>query len=281
MSGRNASVWALLRPKDRQPMAGYSCKHKVAMTDHGRQTYPPLNTLKPVADDVWIVDGPPIEFGPWPFRVPFATRMTVIRIGRNLFIHSPTPLTDGLKAEIAAIGAPAWLIGPNRLHYWWIPEWCAAYPDAMVYLAPRIADQAKGRLDGILQNGRSLDDRSGHPWDDVIDTLPVHGSYMSEIVFFHRSSRTLVLTDMVENFEPQKLGPLARVLTWLGGAQHPEGSMPRDMRLSYRVKFAELRAALEIMIGWNPVRIILAHGKWYERDGANELRRAFRWLMRA
>jgi hypothetical protein len=35
------------------------------------------------------------------------------------------------------------------------------------------------------------------------------------------------------------------------------------------------------MIGWNPVRIILAHGKWYERDGANELRRAFRWLMRA
>ncbi len=280
MSGRNALVWALLRPKDRQPMAGYSCKHKVAMTDHW-QTYPPLNTLKPVADDVWIVDGPLIEFGPWPFRMPFATRMTVIRIGRNLFIHSPTPLTDGLKAEIAAIGAPAWLIGPNRLHYWWIPEWCAAYPDAMVYLAPRIADQAKGRLDGILRNGRSLDDRSGHPWDDVIDTLPVHGSYMSEIVFFHRSSRTLVLTDMIENFEPQKLGPLARVLTWLGGAQHPEGSMPRDMRLSYRAKIAELRAALDIMIGWNPVRIILAHGKWYERDGANELRRAFRWLMRA
>ena len=75
----------------------------------------------------------------------------------------------------------------------------------MVYLAPRIADQAKGRLDGILQHGLSLDDRSGHPWDDVIDTLPVHGSYMSEIVFFHRSSRTLVLTDMIENFEPQAL----------------------------------------------------------------------------
>lgn len=35
------------------------------------------------------------------------------------------------------------------------------------------------------------------------------------------------------------------------------------------------------MIGWNPARIILAHGKWYERDGANELRRAFRWLMRS
>ena len=32
------------------------------------------------------------------------------------------------------------------------------------------------------------------------------------------------------------------------------------------------------MIGWDPERIILAHGKWYERGGADELRRAFRWL---
>jgi hypothetical protein len=30
-------------------------------------TYPPLNTLKPVASEVWIVDGPEIRFGfPWP-----------------------------------------------------------------------------------------------------------------------------------------------------------------------------------------------------------------------
>ncbi len=32
------------------------------MTQPDRQTYPPLNTLKPVIDDVWIVDGPLIEF---------------------------------------------------------------------------------------------------------------------------------------------------------------------------------------------------------------------------
>ena len=248
------------------------------MTKSDRQTYPPLNTLKQVADELWVVDGPVIRFGPPPFRMAFPTRMTVIRIGRALFIHSPTPLTAGLKAGIAAIGEPAWIIGPNRLHYWWIPEWCEAYPGAVAYLAPRITDQAGGRLARILHNCRALDDQSGYPWDGVIDTLPVHGSYMSEIVFFHRSSRTLVLTDMIENFELQKLGLVARVLTWLGGAQHPDGRMPRDMRLTYRARAAELRAAVDTMIGWDPERIILAHGKWYERGGADELRRAFRWL---
>jgi hypothetical protein len=30
-----------------------------------------------------------------------------------------------------------------------------------------------------------------------------------------------------------------------------------------------------MMIGWAPGRVILAHGRWYERHGTEELRRAF------
>src|SRR3546814_1010518 len=63
--------------------------------------YPPLNTHKPIATDAWIVDGPIIRFGlPWP-KMPFPTRMTLLRLGGgDLFVHSPTPLTDGLRDEI-------------------------------------------------------------------------------------------------------------------------------------------------------------------------------------
>jgi hypothetical protein len=42
-----------------------------------------------------------------------------------------------------------------------------------------------------------------------------------------------------------------------------------------------MRAAVETMIGWNPERVILAHGRWYAQKGAQELRRAFRWLLEA
>ena len=85
--------------------------------------YPPLNTLKPVTDDVWVVDGPLIRFGPSLIKLPFPTRMTVIRLaGGDLLIHSPTPLTSALSGHIAALGRPRWIVGPNRLHYWWIPR---------------------------------------------------------------------------------------------------------------------------------------------------------------
>jgi hypothetical protein len=47
--------------------------------------------------------------------------------------------------------------------------------------------------------------------------------------------------------------------------------------VSFRRQRTELQAAVKQMIDWNPDRVILAHGKWYDSDGAKELRRAFRW----
>jgi Domain of unknown function (DUF4336) len=243
-----------------------------------RQAYPPLDTLKPVADNVWIVDGPVIRFGmPWP-KMPFPTRMTVIRLtGGHLFVHSPTSLTPALRAEIAQHGQPRWIVAPNRIHYWWVPDWRAVFPEAEVYLAPRIREQAGTRIDF---DGLSLDRDHGYPWDEEIATLPVTSAYMTEVVFFHRASRTLVLTDLIENFEPRKLGIAMRWLTRLAGVRDPDGSMPRDMRLTFgKQQRPQLGAAVEAMIGWNPQRVILAHGRWYETNGAHELRRAFRWLL--
>lgn len=244
--------------------------------EHG--TYPPLNTLKPVCENVWIVDGPLIRFGmPWP-KLSFPTRMTVIRLASgDIFIHSPTTLTPALKSGIERLGRPRYIIGPNRIHYWWVPEWKDAFPNAEAYLAPRILEQARGH---ISCESVPLDRESGYPWDVEIATLPIEGSYMTEVEFFHKPSRTLVLTDFVENFEPHKLGSMwMRLVTRLAGVQDPDGQMPRDMRLTYMKRKPALKAAVEKMIAWNPVRIILAHGRWYEENGVNELKRAFRWVL--
>ncbi|WP_375763466.1 DUF4336 domain-containing protein [Bradyrhizobium sp. Pha-3] len=241
------------------------------------ETYPPLNTPKPVADDVWMIDGPIIRFGPRWFKMPFPTRATIVRLpGGRLFIHSPTPLLAELKAAIVELGVPRWIIAPNRLHYWWIPEWHAAYPDARIFLAPGIKQQAGSRL---TFEGEPLERSSGYPWDEWIATLPVAGSYMTEVVFFHLPSRTLLLTDLIENFEARRVrSPLMRFLTWLGGVRDPDGSTPRDMRLTFSRNRAALKAIVARMMEWNPERIILAHGRWYDRNGRAELERAFRWL---
>ncbi len=243
-----------------------------------KSTYPPLNTLKAVAEDVWIIDGPSIRFGWGCIKFPFSTRATILRLaGDALLVHSPTPLVPTLAAAIGKIGTPRWIVGPNRLHYWWIGEWHAAYPDAAIYLAPKVQRQAGARLDFAWQ---PLERDRGYPWDDRIATLPVSGGFMTEVELFHRPSRTLVLTDLIENFETGKLETHAmRFWTRLGGVRDPDGGMPRDMRWSFAKHRRELKAAILRMIDWNPERIILAHGRWYDANGRAELRRAFRWIL--
>lgn len=135
-----------------------------------RIVYPPLDTLKSVAENVWIVDGPMIRFGmPWP-KIPYSTRMTIIRIkDSDLFIHSPTPLNDSLRAEVAQLGKVRHIVGPNRIHYWWIPEWHTAFPDANVWLAPRIREHAGDRIDF---DALDLTREAGYPWTRISKRCP-------------------------------------------------------------------------------------------------------------
>jgi len=264
-------TWAPSRRAGTAPRGVHCC----GMGSHAHALYSPINALKPVADSIWIVDGPLIRFGmPWP-KLPFPTRMTIARLGDDLFVHSPTELTAPLREELDTIGRPRWIVSPNRIHYWWIPDWHAAFPHAEFYLAPRVQEQAQ---DHISFDTLTLDRTEGYPWDWALATLPITGRYMTEVEFFHRVTRTLILTDLIENFESQKIdNPLMRWLTRLGGVRSPNGSMPRDMRPTFDKR--ELRQAVETMIGWEPERIILAHGRWYEANGTDELRRAFRWLL--
>lgn len=179
--------------------------------------------------------------------------MTIVRTpGRKLFIHSPTRLTASLEAAVAQVGTPRWLIGLNRLHSRWLQDWAAAYPDALVYAAPGGED----KMSNPRGNHRlPLNGSTDYEWEPDLATLPVAGRHFTEIVFFHRNSRTLILTDLIENFEVERLDScVARVLTLVGGVRHPDGQMPRDMRRLFALppNRNDLRLAVEKMIGWAP-----------------------------
>ncbi|WP_017299532.1 DUF4336 domain-containing protein [Nodosilinea nodulosa] len=243
--------------------------------------YEPINTLKPVGDNIWIVDGPIVQMQMYGTHIPFPTRMTVIRLANgDLFVHSPIELTDGLKAEIDGLGRVQHLVSPNKLHYAAIAPWGAVYPAAIKWASPGVRQRAAAV--GIpVSFDRDLGEQPDVAWADEIDQLIVHGSrFFEEVVFFHRATRTLILTDLIENFERDKLnGPWAWIMA-LSGAADPDGKAPIDMRLTFWGRKQQARVGVEQMLAWQPDKVILAHGRWYDRDGTGELKRAFRWLLR-
>jgi Domain of unknown function (DUF4336) len=240
-------------------------------------TYEPINTLKPVVEGLWIVDGPIIEFGYLGTHIPFPTRMTIARLDDgSLWIHSPTELTASLKAQVDAMGPVRYLIAPNRIHYWWVGQWKSGYPEAIAFAAPRVRERAKPHA---IVFDRDLSESSAPEWAGQIDQILVRGGYLSEFVFFHRRSRTLILTDLIQNFETEKIhSALWGFLMRATGCADPDGKVPIDLRLTFLGYRSAMRSAVKEMISWQPERVILAHGRWYEKDGVRELKRAFRWL---
>jgi hypothetical protein len=232
----------------------------------------PLFTLKPVTAHVWVADGGWIRF----HGVPFPTRMTVMRLADGgIWVHSPIADRNGPSEAVVGLGPVRHLIAPNWIHHAWVPDWQSCFPAATTWASPGVMDRARRRGVGLSIDS-VLTDIAPPVWNDQFDQRLADSGCHREVVFFHRASRTMILTDLIENFEPDKMPWWARPLLRLGRVCHPDGRMPRDMAASFRRKASHLKDLVETMIAWEPERVILAHGRWYDRDGAAELRRAFR-----
>ena len=242
--------------------------------------YEPINTFKPVDDNIWIVDGPIVQMAMYGTKIPATTRMTIVRLGNGgLWCHSPTALTPALQTEIDRLGPVEHLVSPNKIHYTHIQRWAEAYPHAIAWASPGVRERAASQHIPVTFQA-DLGDTPPPDWATEIDQAIVRGSrFLDEVVFFHRQSQTLILTDLIENFEPAKVAKGFRWIIRLMGIADPNGGTPLDLRLTFWGRKAQARQGYEQMLAWAPEKIILAHGRWYPENGVAELKRAFQWLQ--
>ncbi len=242
--------------------------------------YEPLNIPKPFDQDIWIVDGPIVRMAMYGTHIPFPTRMTIIRLKNNdLWCHSPIELVPELKAKIDALGSVRHLISPNKIHYAHIGSWAKAYPEAIAWGYPGVVERAAQQKVEVTFDA-FLDDEAPVYWSEDIAQLVFRGSrFMDEVVFFHRKSSTVILADLIENFELNKVSKKFHLLIKLAGCAAPNGKAPLDLRTTFWGRKNQARGCLQKMLKWEAKKIILSHGKCYEENGNAELIRAFAWLV--
>ena len=239
-------------------------------------TYPPLDVLKSVAEGVWIVDSGPLRV----MGMPLPVRMTVIRLANgDLWLHSPTRYSDGLRREMEQCGRIRHLVAPNVAHWSFLQDWQRACPDAATWAAPGLRERAQVKKAG-LRLDHDLGDMPPADWaDEIAQAVVPGGAGFREVDFFHKPTRTLVLTDLVVNLEAEKLSGLMRPAARLVGVLAPDGKAPVYLRLLLRLRRREAATAASRLLDWAPERVVFGHGRWFERDGAAALRRSLRWLL--
>ncbi len=230
--------------------------------------------LEMVDDNIWIAEGSRVNF----YGFAYPTRSVIIRLqDQNLWLWSPIKLTPALKQEIEALGQPAHLVSPNKIHHLFLKEWSEAFPLAKLW-----GPQSTIKKCPDLEFTAALTDESPPDWREEIEQVWFKGSpVMDEIVFFHHPSRTAILADLSENFSAEfmkrKWAGWQRIIAHIWGIVEGKGYAPLEWRLSFFNRRAVKRAR-DRLLSFNPEKVIMAHGVWQKENGRAFLEKAFSWM---
>jgi hypothetical protein len=225
-----------------------------------------MAALERLDEALWVAAAPQTFLG---FHL--GTRMTIVRRpDGGLIVHSPLALSDALRGETDALGPVRCVIAPNVYHHLYAGQWTAAYPDARL-VAPKGLE--KKRED--LRIAAFLEDEPDECWADTLSQVRVQGTLLKETVFFHAPSRTLISSDLLENFDSSPHWP-TRMYLKVGGI-HGKPGVSRVLRVMYR-DHEKVRAALERVLAWDFDRIVLGHGNVIADHGPQVLRESYAWL---
>jgi hypothetical protein len=232
--------------------------------------------LQQVHQSLWIAEGEIVRF----YGAPYPTRSVIARLANgDLWVWSPVKLSAALSAEVDRLGPVRHLVSPNKLHHLYLPEWKAAYPQSLLW-----GPQSTIRKCRDLPFQQALEDSPPPEWGGDIDQAWFRGSFaMDEIVFCHRPSATAIVADLIQTFSDHFLRQhwgWWRFLARLDGLTEDQALPPFEWRLSF-INRAPARRARDKMLGWNPARVIVAHGELPQtHDGRAFLAKSFRWLGR-
>lgn len=182
-----------------------------------------------------------------------SSRMTVVRLqdGR-LWLHSPVPITTELKAQLIALGEVAYVVAPSKMHHLFVVDCMAAFPQAALFGAPGL--QTK-RPD--LQGMRELQTVAEPAWQADLEQLFFAGMpLVNETVWFHKPSRTLIITDLLQCYQGELSFGLKLYARLTGTLGHM--AVPKTVRWLVKDRAAALVSSQKIL-DWPFERVVVAH----------------------
>jgi hypothetical protein len=226
--------------------------------------------LEEFGPGLYVADGPTVSF----YGFPYPTRMAAAKLSNNVvWVWSPVALTEELVNAVDAIGPVRYIVSPNKIHHLFLGEWVERWPDARLYAPPGLAQK---RPD--LHFDAELADEPDPAWAADIDQAIFRGSFaMEEVAFFHRSSRTAIIGDLVQRFQESSISGWKGMLMRLDGLVGEHGSTPREWRASF-FRRAAARKARDKLLGWKAKRLLIAHGECSQSKATAILTEALGWL---
>lgn len=223
--------------------------------------------LEQLEKDLWTVSIPHKFMG-----LHFGTRMTIVcQKNKNLILHSPIHLTDELKGELEQLGSVQHIIAPNLFHHLYVGEYVQEYSNARIHGAVGLANK---RSD--LSFHTELGSQSQDEWEGDLDQVMIEGMpKLNETAFFHRSSRTLICCDLVQNI--QNVQNLWTKLYLKINRINNRVGVSKIIKLTFQDR-TMARKSLDQILTWDFGKIVMSHGEIIQSNGNKILKEIYEWL---
>lgn len=229
-----------------------------------------MSVLKEIVDGrIWVAEDDLFM----PGGVHFPVRMTIIKLkSGGLWLHSPITITDAMADEINALGNVEHIVAPNCFHHLYAGPAKERYKDATLH-APRGLTKKRKDLsfDNVLTNEEC-------PWPEDFEQHKMGGTpALQEVVFFHRETKTLIVTDLVFNIHETKNFLSKMVFRFVANAWQ-RVAQSNLVRFATKDKVAAGTSA-QRLFEWDFSRLMMAHGLIVEENAQEELRSGLRWML--
>jgi Domain of unknown function (DUF4336) len=231
--------------------------------------------LRQIDLDLWVVEQPFKYFG-----LEVGNRMTIVRLNTGeLIAISPIKIDDKTIEQITLLGQIKYIIAPNLYHHLFIKDFRSIYPEAKLWATSSLAAKKPDlAIDvPITDRQNNLFDELDYLLFDGFQTLYLNGyTPLNEYVFYHRASRTLILTDTAFYFD-DRFVPMTQLIAKLMGGYKLLRPSPLE-KLATRDKNA-VKSAVSRVLAWDFDRVIVAHGSIVETDGKQQFKAGYDWFL--
>ena len=231
--------------------------------------------LQQIDRDLWVASQP-LKF----MGLPVGTRMTVIRLADNsLLLISPIEITSQLKEQLDNLGSVKYLIAPNLFHHLYLEQCQDIYTQAIAIAPPGLSDKRPNlRIDRVFTQDK-IDFNSEVEYTLLAGFqvyVPPKIQAVNEIVFYHPSSKTLIITDSAFNFDDS--------FPWITKLAATAIDSYKILKPSWLEKIAikdkhEVQKSIQRILSWDFERVIMAHGSICQTNAKQQLSSGYHWLI--
>lgn len=212
-----------------------------------------------------------------PLGMRLPSRTTIVRrADGGLVMHSPLGFDEDAARTIDDLGEVKTIIAPSCIHYLFLAAATKRWPKARVFGAPGL--EKKTAVRNVVFEPLPHDGAVEGLGEDFvvrrIDGVP----YITEHVFLHRPTGSLVVTDLVFNIERCSSWGMRVYLRCMGAWKKTAQSAVWRMLTKDKPAAAESARAV---LDWEFDRVIVAHGDVVTGDAHGTLERALAKMTNA